>query len=158
MPVQFPDSPSVNQEYTYNGVTYFWNGAKWVVSNGTDAITISQAQTLTNKTLTSVVLDAGYAEEIYTLSGSSNVVLDVSNGSIQLHTLTANTSYVENLSSGESLTLFINDGNAYTVTWPEGVTWKSNTAPTLVETGNTVVELWKINSTLYGTDAGDVDQ
>ena len=29
MPINFPNSPSVNQEYTYNNVVYKWNGTAW---------------------------------------------------------------------------------------------------------------------------------
>jgi hypothetical protein len=74
---------------------------------------------------------------------------------VQTKTLSANTTFTETLAAGESLTLMIDDGSAYTVTWPT-MTWVNNggTAPTLATTGYTVVAIWKVNSTLYGALVG----
>jgi hypothetical protein len=93
------------------------------------------------------------AETVYTLSGTA---LDPSNGTVQTKTLSANTTLTDSLAAGESMTLMIDDGSAYTVTWPT-MTWVNNgkVAPTLATTGYTVVALWKINSTLYGALVGD---
>lgn len=120
-----------------------------------DAATLTGTQTLTNKTLTAPVLDGGYSEEVYALSGTS-AALDPANGSIQTHTLSGNTTYTDSLSAGESITLMIDDGTAYTVTWPT-MTWVNNAgvAPTLATTGYTVVVLWKVSTTLYGSLVGD---
>jgi hypothetical protein len=148
MPVNFPESPEFNEEYTFNGVTYFWSGVRWH-RVATDAVTPTGNNTLSNKTFTSVILDAGYSEEIYQLSGNSNVQLSASNGSIQTHTLTADTSYTDSMSSGESLSLLINRGNSFVVTWPD-ITWKGNSAPFLPS--NSAIELFKVSSTLYGYD------
>jgi len=55
------------------------------------------------------------------------------------------------------MTLMINDGTAYTVTWTTlAVTWVGGSAPTLATTGSTVVELWKVGSTIYGALVGSV--
>jgi hypothetical protein len=50
----------------------------------------------------------------------------------------------------------IDDGTAYTITWPS-VTWKTNsgTAPPLNTTGFTAVLLWKVSTTLYGARVGN---
>lgn len=111
-------------------------------------------QTLTNKTLTAPVLDGGYSEEVYALSGTGPA-LDPANGSIQTHTLSGNTTYTDSLSAGESIILMIDDGTAYTVTWPT-ITWigGGGTAPTLATTGYTVITLWKVSTTLYGMHRG----
>ena len=37
-----------------------------------------------------------------------------------------------------------------------GVVWVGGSAPTLATTGYTVVELWKVGSTIYGAHTGDV--
>jgi hypothetical protein len=94
-------------------------------------------------------------EEVYTLSGTS-VALDPFNGTIQTHTLTGSTTYTDSLNAGESMTLMIDDGTAYTITWPT-TTWVNNggSAPTLATTGYTVVALWKVSTTLYGALVGD---
>ena len=94
-------------------------------------------------------------EDVYAMSGTS-VALEPDNGSIQTHTLTGNTTYTDAFSAGQAITIMIDDGSAYTVTWPT-MTWVNNagSAPTLATTGYTVVALWKVSTTLYGALAGD---
>jgi len=115
----------------------------------------TDTQTLTNKTLTKPALDGTILEEVYALSGTS-AALEPDNGSVQTHTLTGNTTYTDGFSAGEAITLMIDDGTAYTITWPT-TTWVNNggTAPTLATSGYTVVSLWKVGSTLYGALVGD---
>ena len=51
----------------------------------------------------------------------------------------------------------IADGSAFTVTWTTiDVKWVGGTAPTLATTGFTVIELWKIGTTMYGALVGEV--
>lgn len=94
-------------------------------------------------------------ETVYALSGTTPA-LDPSNGTVQTWTLTGNSTPTSSLASGESLTLMIDDGTAYTVTWPS-VTWKTNggAVPALNSSGYTVIVLWKVSSTLYGARVGD---
>ena len=94
-------------------------------------------------------------ETVYALSGTTPA-LNPTNGTIQTWTLSASSSPTDSLVAGESLTLMIDDGTAYAITWPS-VTWKTGggTAPTLNTTGFTAIQLWKINSTLYGARVGD---
>jgi hypothetical protein len=48
-------------------------------------------------------------------------------------------------------------GTANTITWTTmAVTWVGGTAPTLPTTGFGVIELWKVNSTIYGASVGNV--
>jgi hypothetical protein len=50
----------------------------------------------------------------------------------------------------------IDDGSAYTITWTSLVDqWIGGSAPTLATTGYTVVELWKVSTTVYGAYVGD---
>lgn len=102
-----------------------------------------------------VAFNKGVKESAETLSGTS-VNLDPTTGTIKIHTLTGTTTYTESLQDGEYVTVMINDGTAYTVTWPT-TTWVNNkaVAPTLATTGYTVVSLWKIGTTLYGALVGD---
>lgn len=90
----------------------------------------------------------GITEQVYTLSGTS---IDPANGTVQTKTLAANTTFTDALASGQSIILGIDDGSAYTVTWPT-ITWTTNpaSAPTLATSGYTWVVLWKVGSTLYG--------
>jgi len=117
--------------------------------------TASNTQTLTNKTLTAPVIDGGYSEEVYAVSGTTPA-LDPANGSIQTWTLSGNSTPTDSLAAGESITLMIDDNTDYTITWPT-MTWVNNAgaAPTLATSGYTVVALWKVSTTLYGALVGD---
>jgi hypothetical protein len=96
-------------------------------------------------------------ENVHTITDGAAVDLDPANGTIQLWTLGASrTPTASNFASGQSMTLLIDDGSAYTVTWPS-VTWTTNggVAPTLNVTGYTVIQLWKVSTVLYGARVGD---
>lgn len=96
-----------------------------------------------------------YVETVFALTGTTPA-LNPANGGIQTWTLTANSTPTDGVQAGESITLLIDDGTAFTVTWPS-VTWKTNggVAPTLLTTGLTVIVLWKVGSVLYGARVGD---
>lgn len=93
-------------------------------------------------------------ETVYALSGTTPA-LDPANGTIQTWTLTANSTPTNSLVAGQSLILMIADGTAYTITWPS-VTWVGGSAPTLATSGYTVVSLWYVGTTLYGSHIGNV--
>jgi len=124
-----------------------------------DAVGTTDAQTLTNKTLSKPVLNDGYTEEVFAITDGATVNLDPNNGSIQTWTLGASrTPGQANWASGQSITLMIDDGTAYSITWTTlGVVWKTGggTAPTLNATGFTVITLWKVGTTIYGARVGD---
>jgi hypothetical protein len=140
-----------------------------VIGNGTSAFTTVTApsgaivgttdtQTLSGKTLNSVILNDGYTEEVFAVTGTTPA-LSPSNGSIQTWTLTASsTPTAGTWAAGQSMTLMIDDGTAYTVTWTSlAVTWKTDAgvAPTLNLTGFTVIQLWKVGSVIYGARVGN---
>jgi hypothetical protein len=92
-------------------------------------------------------------ETIYALSGTTPAI-DQTNGTIQTWTLPGDSAPTDSLESGQSITLMIDDGADYTVTWPT-MTWVGGSEPNLVTTGYSVVVLWKVGSTLYGVHIGD---
>jgi hypothetical protein len=94
-------------------------------------------------------------ETVFALSGTTPA-LNPNNGTIQTWTLSANSTPTDSFTAGEAMTLMIDDGTAYTITWPS-VTWKTDggVAPTLNTSGFTVVTLWKVSTTLYGARVGD---
>ena len=105
---------------------------------------------LSGGTLTGdLTLGGALVEEVYNLTGT---VMSPSNGTIQYKTLAANTTLSENFVDGESITLMLDDGSGYTVTWPV-MTWASGSAPTLATTGYTTIVLWHANGSLYGAVA-----
>ena len=112
----------------------------------------TDTQTLSGKTIT------GTKETVYTITDGAAFEIDPANGGIQTITLTASrTPAATNFTAGQSVTLMINDGTAYTITWTTvGVVWVGGSAPTLATTGYTVIELWKVASTIYGAYVGAV--
>lgn len=104
-----------------------------------------------------VSFGGGINETVYTISDGASVNLDPANGTIQLWTLGASRSpTATGFDAGQSMILMVDDGTAYTITWPS-VTWRNNAgaAPTLATSGYTVIALWKVSSTLYGALVGN---
>lgn len=93
-------------------------------------------------------------ETVFAITGTTPA-LNPNNGTIQTWTLTGTSTPTDAFIAGEAMTLMIDDGSAFTITWPS-VTWESGggTAPTLDTTGFTVVTLWKVGSVLYGARVG----
>jgi hypothetical protein len=142
---------------TADGKLYFKDSSNAVqVLAQINQVTTGGTQTLTNKTITNLIFDGDFTEEVFTITDGASVDLDPSNGTIQLWTLGASRSpTATGFAAGQSMTLMVNDGTAYTITWPS-VTWVGGSAPTLATTGFTVIELWKVSTTLYGALVGSV--
>ena len=124
---------------------------------------ISSTSTLTNKTLTDPAIIGTILEDVFTITDGAAFEVDPGNGSIQLITLgDSRTPKCTNFVAGESVTLMVNDGTAYTITWTDatwgtgGVIWKGGTAPTLATTGFSVIQFWKVSTQVYGASVGDV--
>jgi hypothetical protein len=109
--------------------------------------------------LTDPVITGTIVEDVFTITDGASVDIDPSDGSIQLWTLGANRTPVlpTSWTAGQGITLQIDDGSAYAITWTTmGVVWAGGDPPTLATTGYTVVELWKVGTTIYGALVGDV--
>ena len=59
--IDFPNSPTLNQQFTSGDKTWVWNGSSWLAYRAAAPITLSGTQTLTNKTI----------------SGSANTLSDI---------------------------------------------------------------------------------
>jgi len=123
------------------------------------AQTFTAVQTLTDPAIIGTIL-----EDVYTISDGAAFEIDPGNGSIQLITLGANrTPKATNFAAGESVTLMVDDGTDYALTWTDatfggsGVVWKTDggSAPTLNTSGYTVIVLWKVSTQVYGARVGD---
>lgn len=96
-------------------------------------------------------------EDVFAITDGASVDINPANGTIQTWTLTASRTPVSptNFAAGQSVTLMIQDGTAYTITWSSvAVTWVGGSAPTLDTTKYTIVELWKVGSVIYGASPG----
>jgi hypothetical protein len=114
--------------------------------------------------LTDPVITGAILEDVYTISDGAAFEIDPGNGTIQLITLGASrTPKATNMAAGESVTLMVDDGSAYTLTWTDatfggsGVVWKTDggVAPTLNTSGYTVIVLWKVSTQVYGARVGN---
>lgn len=131
---------------------------------GTDEIMIERGGTLykafvsdvlTSPAISNPILTGAVVEDIFALTGTTPA-LEPANGTIQTWALTGNSTPTDSLVAGESILIMVDDGTAFTITWPS-VTWINNggVAPTLATTGYTVISLWKVSSVLYGALVGD---
>jgi len=134
-------------------------GSSALVNGAVTSAKIQTAVQLTDPSIVGTVL-----EDIYTITDGAAFEIDPGNGSIQLITLGANrTPLATNFANGESITLMVDDGSTYTLTWTDatfggsGVVWKTDAgvAPTLNTTGYTVIVLWKVGGQVYGARVGD---
>jgi hypothetical protein len=180
MALSFPSSPNLDQIYSDGTNSWRWTGTAWKKYNpvifpsgdvsfvnagsASDTDTEVRVETGPVASLRNVTLVGGYAEEVYAVSDVASVTLSPVNGSIQLWTLGASrTPKVWGWDSGQSITLMIDDGSGFTITWtdisfgPSGVIWESDggTAPTLATSGYTVVVLWKVGAQIYGARVGN---
>lgn len=135
------------------------------ISEPTDAAKNKKIALSTLKTdfLTEPAITGTIVEDVYTISDGAAFEVDPGNGSVQLITLGASrTPKATNFAAGEAVTLMVNDGTAYTLTWTDatwgsgGVIWVGGSAPTLATSGYSVLQFWKVASQVYGARVGDV--
>lgn len=106
---------------------------------------------LTNPTVTN------YIETPYTANSSTAITLALTNGTLQIITLTGTcTITMPTAVSGKSFTLLLKTGaGSYTVTWST-VQWPSGTAPTLTSTASKMDRFVFVSdgTNWYGSTAG----
>ena len=117
----------------------------------TDTQTLS-AKTLTNPTVTN------YVETPYSANSSTAITLDLTNGTVQIITLTGNaTITMPTATSGKSFIMFLKqDGTgSRTVTWST-VKWPGGTAPTVTSTASKqdIYSFFADGTNWYGTTVG----
>jgi len=98
-----------------------------------------------------------FQEGTHTLS-SAVAVLQPSLGSLQTHSLSADSIYTAatGWDEGESLTLHISNTGGHLVIWPNDVKWVGGSAPTCTTVGVVhLVNFWKVGTQLYGAYVGE---
>ena len=140
------DTGSANQVLKTDG-----SGAlSWVDQSGGSSGVPATGGTFTG----SVTFEDAINENVFAITDASSVALDPDNGMIQTWTLGANRTATDSLTAGQSVLLMITAGS-YTLTWPT-ITWAGGSAPTLSTSSITAIELWKVGTTLYGANVGDL--
>lgn len=147
--------------YTANGtkVLAVNSGAtdvEWVTAASGD-VTLTGTQTLTNKTLTNPTV-TNYTETPYTANSSTAITLALTNGTMQIITLTGNaTITMPTATAGKSFVLLLKqDGTgSRTVTWTT-VKWAGGTAPTITSTASKqdIFSFFADGTNWYGTTVG----
>jgi len=113
--------------------------------------------TLTNKTLTNPTI-TNYVETPYSANSSTAITLALTNGTVQIITLTGNaTITMPTAVSGKSFTLLLKQDatGSRTVTWST-VSWPSATAPTITSTASKIDKYVFISdgTSWFGSTAG----
>lgn len=99
--------------------------------------TLAGTETFTNKTLTNPTV-TNYTETPYTANSSTAITLALTNGTVQIITLTGNaTITMPSAVSGKSFIMFLKQDatGSRTVTWST-VKWAGGTAPTITSTAS----------------------
>jgi hypothetical protein len=123
-------------------------------SDTLDSVTGRGATTTNAITVGSIDVNGEIIELAVNTTGvTGSTALDPANGTIQRLTFSGAVTFTDSLANGESITLHIDDGTAYAATWPT-MEWVGGSAPTLDTTNETIVVVWKVNSTLYGMASG----
>ena len=134
------------------------DGTTGITSDGGTPVIENLDTTATGIAVTGTITADGLTETVFALSGTTPA-LSPNNGTIQTWTLSgSSTPTAGTWGTGQSLTLMVDDGTAYAITWSSlPVVWKTGTgsAPTLNTSGATAIQLWKVGSTIYGARVGD---
>ena len=120
-------------------------------------VTTSGTQTLTNKTLTNPTV-TNYTETAYSANSSTAITLALTNGTVQIITLTGNaTITMPAAAAGKSFIMFLKqDGTGgRTVTWST-VVWPGGTAPTITSTASKqdIYSFFSDGTNWYGVTVG----
>jgi hypothetical protein len=124
---------------------------------GTDYVTPTGTETLTNKTLTNPTV-TNYTETPYSANSSTAITLALTNGTVQIITLTGNaTITMPTATSGKSFIMYLKQDatGSRTVTWST-VKWAGGTAPTITSTASRqdIYSFFADGTNWYGVTVG----
>lgn len=118
-------------------------------------VTLSESETLSNKTMTNSLFSDGSKVSIGDLEWSDSETLDPTNGLIQNITLVGDVPKVTyNLDSGESVLVHFRPADSdWTITWDSDVTFINGTSPTLLDSDDTVVLFYSNGISVFANAA-----
>jgi len=136
----------------------------WAQLDKIDALTSTELNILDGATVTTAELNqldgnvftSGVREAYAATAGSGTINLDASVDSFFSTTVTGNVTYTLSLSDGDCILLRIASlGSTDTITWPiVGLEWISGSAPTLDQTSDNYIVLFKSGGTVTGSYVG----
>lgn len=116
-----------------------------------DTVTLPSGNPLTNPTVTN------YTETAYTANTSTAITVSLTNGTVQILTLTGNaTITMPAVGAGKSFIIMLKTGaGGYTTTWST-VSWPSGTAPTVTSTASKtdIFSFFSDGTSWFGTTIG----
>jgi hypothetical protein len=124
---------------------------------GTDYTSPTSTETMTNKTLTNPTV-TNYVETPYSANSSTAITLALTNGTVQIITLTGNaTITMPTATSGKSFIMYLKQDatGSRTVTWST-VKWAGGTAPTITSTASRqdILSFFADSTNWYGCVVG----
>lgn len=81
MPLNFPPSPLLNDQYSYNGITWFWNGTAWALLTAVDAV----FNTVTANSFNKVALTAPATSATLVVQDGTTITLPATTGTVALN-------------------------------------------------------------------------
>ncbi len=127
-----------------------------VATSGTDYVTPTGSETLTNKTLTNPTI-TNYTETPFTANTGTAITIALTNGTVQILTLTGSpTITMPTAVAGKSFIIMLKTGaGSFTVTWTT-VKWPAGTAPTITSTASRqdVFSFFSDGTNWYGSVLG----
>ena len=145
VPTPTADTQAANKAYVDTKQSTLVSGTSIKTINGESQLSSGNLALLTS---TNPSITGSITEQVYNLTGTQ---INPANGTIQYKTVSANTTFTETLTAGQSVILRLISAHNKTITFPT-ITWVGAAAPTL--TANCAIVLWKEQSTLYGAYVG----
>ena len=130
-------TPAITLTTSITGVLKGNGTAMSAAVAGTDYVTPTGTETLTNKTLTNPTV-TNYTETPFSANSSTAITIALTNGTVQIITLTGNaTITMPTAVSGKSFIMYLKQDatGSRTVTWST-VKWAGGTAPTITSTAS----------------------
>ena len=153
-------SPAHDQNATYTLTLPTATGAanSLITTNGSGVLSFTNSPTLTTPLVTTLDMDGAIQEKtLNSTTITGNTALNAGSGTVQRWVLSGAVNITDSLNEGESVTLVIGDGSGNQIDWGYNslnIEWVGGSAPTLDTTNETIVVVWKVNSTLYGMASG----
>lgn len=149
-------TPAITLTTTLTGLLKGNGAAMSAATAGTDYVTPTGSETLTNKTLTNPTI-TNYTETPFTANTGTAITIALTNGTVQILTLTGSpTITMPTAVAGKSFIIMLKTGaGSFTVTWST-VKWPAGTAPTITSTASRqdVFSFFSDGTNWYGSTLG----